>query len=191
MTYLARALSRRSDPATVGGHEDQGDAATVSPRMHPVIRPAARALIVDAAQRVLLFRGELEGRASGWFAPGGALEHGETYEAALVREVAEETGLVVDISTLQPPVWIREFLFTWKGTSERHLERFFLIRVVAHEVDTSRFGVEESQVIRTHRWWGLDDILRSDERFSPLRLGEHLAPLLQGSVPDQPVVLGE
>lgn len=51
--------------------------------------------------------------------------------------------------------------------------------------------MEESQVIRTHRWWGLDDILRSDERFSPLRLGEHLAPLLQGSVPDQPVVLGE
>jgi 8-oxo-dGTP pyrophosphatase MutT (NUDIX family) len=155
-----------------------------------VIRPAARALIVDGEQRVLLFRGEVPGREPWWFAPGGALELDETYESALVREVMEETGLVVDIATLLPPVWTREFLFIWQGKCERHLERFFVIRIVTHEVDTSHFENAESAVIRTYRWRGLDDITRSSERFSPVHLGEHLAPLLQGTLPDHPVVVG-
>jgi ADP-ribose pyrophosphatase YjhB (NUDIX family) len=147
-------------------------------------------LIVDGQQRVLLFRGEVPGREPWWFAPGAAFELDETYESALVREVMEETGLVVDIATLLPPVWTREFLFPWQGRRERHLERFFLIRIDTHEVDTSRFEDGESGVIRTYRWWGLDDITRSSERFSPVRLGEHLAPLLQGTLPDHPVVVG-
>jgi ADP-ribose pyrophosphatase YjhB (NUDIX family) len=163
----------------------------VSPRTSPIIRRAARALIVDGAQRVLLFRAELPGREPWWFAPGGAVEQGETYEAALVREVAEETGLVIDVDAVSTPVWTREFPFTWSGRQERHLERFFLIRVLALEVDTSRFETTESSVIRTYRWWGLDDITRSAERFSPMRLGEHLAPLLQGRFPEQPVAVGD
>jgi ADP-ribose pyrophosphatase YjhB (NUDIX family) len=162
----------------------------VSPRSSPAIRPAARALIIDAEQRLLLFRGDLPDREPWWFAPGGALEPGEIYEEALVREVREETGLAVDVATVPPHVWTRDVEFTWQGQVERHLERFFLIRIHAHEVDTSGFEPVEAAAIRTHRWWGVDDIARSGERFSPTNLADHLAPLLHGCVPHKPVAVG-
>jgi ADP-ribose pyrophosphatase YjhB (NUDIX family) len=155
------------------------------------LRRASRALIVDADQRVLLFRGDLPHREPWWFAPGGALEPGETHESALVREVMEETALFVDVAALAPPVWTRDAVFMWQNKPERHVEQFFLVRVVSHDVDTGRFESAESEVVRTFRWWRLDDIRGSAERFSPVRLGEHLAALLRGGVPEQPVVVGE
>jgi 8-oxo-dGTP pyrophosphatase MutT (NUDIX family) len=155
------------------------------------IRHAARALIVDAASLVLLFRGDLPDRRSWWFAPGGALDPGETHEAAVVREVLEETGLVVDTTALSPDVWSRDVESTWDGVMERHVERYFLIRVESHEVDTARFEAAEAAVIRAHRWWALDEICESDEVFAPADFGALLGPLLRGELPDAPLVVGE
>jgi ADP-ribose pyrophosphatase YjhB (NUDIX family) len=157
----------------------------------PQVRRVARAIIVDAQRRILLFRAELPDRDPWWFAPGGALEQGETYAAALVREVMEETGIGVDIGGPGPPVWIRDSMFTWMAQPERHLERFFLVRVATHDVDTSTYETCESHAIRTYRWWSLDEILLSPERFSPVNLGTHLAPLLEGRLPERPVAVGE
>jgi 8-oxo-dGTP pyrophosphatase MutT (NUDIX family) len=161
------------------------------PARDPVIRRAARALIVDARGRVLLFHGELPDRPPWWFAPGGALEEGETYEAAVAREVTEETGLEVDVATLPPPVWTRNVLFTWNGVIERHLERFFLIRLVEHTLDAERFEPAESEILTTHRWWALDEIMHSSEPFAPRHLGQHLASLLTGMSPGAPLDVGE
>jgi 8-oxo-dGTP pyrophosphatase MutT (NUDIX family) len=155
------------------------------------IRHAARALIVDAASRVLLFRGELPDRLPWWFAPGGALDPSETYETAVVREVMEETGLVVDAMALSPGVWSRDFAFMWEGVTERHVERYFLIRVESHEVDIARFEAAEGAVIRAHRWWALDEIIGSDEVFAPADFGALIGPLLRGELPSSPVVVGE
>jgi 8-oxo-dGTP pyrophosphatase MutT (NUDIX family) len=157
----------------------------------PTVRRAARALVIDDSKRLLLFRGELPELAPWWFAPGGALEPHETHEAALVRELGEETGLAIDVATLSGAVWTRDYLFNWQGRVERHLERFFLVRVAQTDVDTSRFEATEAGVIRAHRWWHLDEIRASPERFSPEHLAEHLEPLLQGNLPAKPVELGK
>lgn len=49
---------------------------------------------------LLLIRRATEPGAGRWSLPGGRIEAGETMTAALVREMAEETGLVVNVGAL-------------------------------------------------------------------------------------------
>ena len=54
------------------------------------------AVIVDAGKVVLIKR-KYEPLKGHWSLPGGMVEVGETLEAALTRELLEETGLSVDV----------------------------------------------------------------------------------------------
>jgi 8-oxo-dGTP pyrophosphatase MutT (NUDIX family) len=148
-------------------------------------------LIVDSSGRVLLFRADLPDRPPWWYAPGGGVETGETDEQALVRELAEETGLVVDVASLGQPVWTRDYIFRWKEKDERHLERFFVVRVGEHAVDTSGLDSDEAAVVGEYRWWALDDMASSVELFSPTRLAELLVPVLNGELPQAPIEIQE
>jgi len=105
--------------------------------------------------------------------------------------VAEETGLIVDVATLPPPVWTRDYIFRWQDKDERHLERFFLIRIGEPAVDTSGLDSDEAAVVREYRWWALDDLTSSTELFSPRRLGELLVPFVVGKLPQAPIEIRE
>lgn len=54
------------------------------------------AVIVDDG-KVVLIRRKYEPLKGHWSLPGGMVEIGESLEAALMREMLEETGLVVDV----------------------------------------------------------------------------------------------
>ena len=53
--------------------------------------------VVLAGDGVVLVKRRFQPLAGEWSLPGGALELGETLEAAVAREILEETGLVVEI----------------------------------------------------------------------------------------------
>lgn len=61
--------------------------------------PAAGVLIVSEG-RVLLVRRKCEPRAGDWCIPAGFMEAGETPEQSAIREVHEETGLIVQLTGL-------------------------------------------------------------------------------------------
>jgi 8-oxo-dGTP pyrophosphatase MutT (NUDIX family) len=64
--------------------------AVVGPRL--LLLPGVSAIIRDASERVLFIRRADDGR---WGLPAGAVDPGESPVDAIVREVREETGLVV------------------------------------------------------------------------------------------------
>lgn len=84
-----------------------------------VIRPSlfvVAVALVDAAGRVLVQQRPAGKQMAGlWEFPGGKVEPGETPEAALVREVAEELGIAVAQETLRPLTFASEPL------ADRHL----------------------------------------------------------------------
>lgn len=63
----------------------------------------AAAALIDGHARVLLAQRPAGKSLAGlWEFPGGKLESQESPEAALVRELAEELGIVADAAALQP-----------------------------------------------------------------------------------------
>lgn len=57
------------------------------------------AVVVDGDGRVLLVKRERPPLAGEWSLPGGCVEAGEGLDEAVRREVLEETGLVVEVSS--------------------------------------------------------------------------------------------
>ena len=54
-------------------------------------------ILTDGPVGVVLIKRRYQPLAGRWSLPGGTVEVGETLEAALVREIKEETGLDIDV----------------------------------------------------------------------------------------------
>ncbi|MCL8208186.1 MAG: NUDIX domain-containing protein [Actinomycetia bacterium] len=100
---FAVAEDPRRPEATIRSLEDLFRPGTLTPRPRlgfpwpEAILPGVAAVVFDAQGRVLLVQRRDTGQ---WGLPSGHVEAGETVAAAVVREVAEETGLAVDIDRL-------------------------------------------------------------------------------------------
>ncbi|MFN3866485.1 MAG: NUDIX hydrolase [Demequina sp.] len=100
-----------------------------------IARRGARVLLVDdsvpGAPRVLMVRGHdpHEHGRSFWFTPGGGLEGAETMRAAAVRELAEETGWVLEEHELTGPVWRRTAMFDFASRPYVQYEEIFVGRL--------------------------------------------------------------
>jgi ADP-ribose pyrophosphatase YjhB (NUDIX family) len=70
----------------------------------PIPSTAVGAVVIQSRKLLLVKRGHDPDRGC-WAVPGGKVQWGETLEAAVRREVEEETGLLVEVGDV---VWVGE-----------------------------------------------------------------------------------
>lgn len=135
-----------------------------------LITPGPRAVIHDRQGRVLLVRRSDD---HSWVMPAGGVELGESIWDALVREVAEETGLQVQAATVIALYTQRRFWFTnayggehqmftvvfrvdeWSGTLNRRTNE---------TLDARFFAPDELPNLAPVYQETLDDLVRFDGR---------------------------
>ena len=125
-------------------------------------RRAARVIVrardADGRARVLLFADTDPGVAGSrwWVTPGGGMDPGESEPQTAVRELFEETGLVVAEADLQGPVARRVVVHGYSDQVLVQEETFFLVDTEQFEVDTSGFTDLERLTLLDHGWFFSD-----------------------------------
>lgn len=134
--------------------------------------PAASAIVIDNQQRVLLHK---RADNSLWSLPGGTMEIGESLSHTVVREVQEETGLVVRpdyiIAVYSDPKHVFKY-------SDGEVRQEFSICVACSYVNGSLTMSEESTDIGFYSRFQIQDLAmhpriqaRIDDYFAGVRAG--------------------
>ena len=136
-------------------------------------RFTARVLLLDPDGRVLLFEDSdpgLPGPPTFWITPGGGLDPGETAEQAAIRELAEETGLVLDPAVLRGPIAHRTVVHGYSDKIVEQDETYFVATVAPFVVDVTGHTVDEQTTFIGHQWWSREEIRSTSARVWPTSL---------------------
>jgi ADP-ribose pyrophosphatase YjhB (NUDIX family) len=155
------------------------------PTATPPLREAARAIVLDAQDRVLLLRYDENGGF--WATPGGSLEAGEDHPKATLRELREELGIDEHAVELGAQLAERSKDHLVGGREVRQVEKYFLARVSAADVDPARASHPDN--IREYRWWPVAELRGTGETVYPLGLADLVAGVLEHGAPVRPVEL--
>ncbi len=106
-----------------------------------------------------------------WALPGGRVEVGETSEAALQREMLEETGARVRV---ERPLWIVENFFRYRDDVVHELGFYFLVILPADahaNLAEQFFGYEDNGTRLIFQWCRIADLAGIEVQPSFLRAG--------------------
>jgi 8-oxo-dGTP pyrophosphatase MutT (NUDIX family) len=155
----------------------------------PTLRIGARVLLLDADNRILLIhaRDPDEPNHHWWELPGGGAEPGEALPDTARRELAEETGILLD--HIGPHLWDRETRFRYRGRQHHRRESVYLARANnAEPVRQPKHTANEKAGLIEHRWWTQPDLTACPDKLLPPNLPALLADILNGAH-HQPVLL--
>ena len=148
-------------------------------------------MLLDADDRVLLFHTidpTTPDLGFWWELPGGGMEPGESYVETAVRELGEESGLLVPGADVTVPTWFRSATYRRRGRRTLQHEQVVCVRLGESGPALSSVGrtPDELEDYLGHRWWSIADIEASAERFFPGHLPTYLGPFLRGEAIDEP-----
>ena len=132
---------------------------------------------------VLLIKGRDPARPEAgtwWLTPGGGIEDGESIEDALVREILEETGLVLPAERVGSIVATRVAEFEFDELEYRQSESFFAIEVDEFVPHAHGWDAIEQRALLDHRWWTLDELRSTTELVYPRELAAVVEAVLDG-----------
>jgi 8-oxo-dGTP pyrophosphatase MutT (NUDIX family) len=136
-------------------------------------RVCARVLPVNPAGEVLLLHGwdPAVPDEPYWFSIGGAIDPGESLVDAAVREMREETGIVIQPTELSEPIGREDAEFDW-GMWRLVQDQTYFALGLAHDPGAISFdGLEpiERTSIDAAGWW-TPDALEADGSAANVRL---------------------
>lgn len=117
----------------------------------------------------------LPGPPTFWITPGGGIDPGETVEEAALRELAEETGLVLDRAGLRGPIAHRTVVHGYSDKVVEQDETYLVASVPLFEVDVAGHTPEEQTTMVGHRWWAPDELSTTSETVWPTSLPDLIA----------------
>jgi 8-oxo-dGTP pyrophosphatase MutT (NUDIX family) len=153
-------------------------------------RKVVRLVVLDGLGRVLLVQAQDRGNpefGTVWELPGGGVEQDESLAEAAIRELREETGLIIARSSVPDPSWHRDVIYTYRGVRRRHHERIVVVRFEgdAAVIETSGRKGFEIEDLGEVRWWAVTELRESTEQFYPLSLPTVLPRLLAGETVEE------
>lgn len=153
-------------------------------------RRAGRAALLDEGDAVLLQSGVEPGSVGEpefWFLPGGGAFVGESLEAAVRREIFEETG--AQLGELGPVVWERHVSFPFDGRQFEQHESIFVVRTGRFQVRPTALTELELRFTTGARWWPLEELAATNETVYPPALASLVEGWLVSGPPPVPVLI--
>ena len=153
------------------------------------MRVSAKLFLLDAHGRLLLLDCTDPARpGSRWQElPGGGVEPGEDAVTATVREVLEETGVVVDPALVGPLQWTQTASFLWRGSAHVSAHEGRVARLTGPPVvEATALTEHEVGTLLGQRWWTPEELAAHDGRFFPRHVPALLPRLLAGERVDEP-----
>jgi len=137
-------------------------------------RSTVRVILISPDDQTLLFQDSDPGlpELRWWVVPGGGVDPGESQHQTAVREIAEETGLLLTEDQLVGPVARRHVVHGYSDQVIEQDESFFLAEVPLFAVDISAHTEEELLTLQEHRWWPRTELVGTAEWVWPAQLLE-------------------
>ncbi|MGN8258792.1 NUDIX hydrolase [Pseudomonas sp. SMSB3] len=139
----------------------------------PRRRLASRILLISPADRLLLLKiryctGALAGRCY-WATPGGKLGEEESFEAAAIRELHEETG--IEVLSVGESIACSEFLWQMPdGEQVIAVERYYVVHSNNEHCSTVGWSEQEREVVWEAKWWSESELEDCHEEIFPANL---------------------